>query len=138
MKKRGLTPSEVTFTSLFNACAESPWPITDGITRLRKLHSQLKEKDIVVNKITHHAMIKAYAKCGDLQAAFDLFRELLASGVKLNSDSFAFLLFACASDMESGLMYGIEVGYICSGQPNCMRYISGLYSCPLKYTLDMS
>ena len=110
MKSRGLTPSDVTFTSLFNACAESPWPLTDGISRLHKLHSQLKEKEIVVNQITQHAMIKAFAKCGDLPVAFDLFKELLDSGVKLKSQSFAFLLFACAGDKECGLMYAIEVG----------------------------
>ncbi|XP_038068403.1 pentatricopeptide repeat-containing protein 1, mitochondrial-like [Patiria miniata] len=108
MKKRGLRPSDVTFTGLFNACAESPWPLTDGLTRLRHLHSQLQEKGITVNQITHHAMIKAYAKCGDLPVAFDLFRDLLSSGVELTSESFAFLLFACASDKERGLLYAIE------------------------------
>ncbi|XP_071797738.1 pentatricopeptide repeat-containing protein 1, mitochondrial-like [Asterias amurensis] len=111
MKSRGLTPSDVTFTSLFNACAESPWPLTDGISRLHKLHSQLKDKEIVVNQITQHAMIKAFAKCGDLPVAFDLFKELLDSGVKLKSQSFAFLLFACAGDKECGLMYAIEAWY---------------------------
>ncbi|XP_022102389.1 pentatricopeptide repeat-containing protein 1, mitochondrial-like isoform X2 [Acanthaster planci] len=108
MKQRGLTPSEVTFTALFNACAESPWPLTDGLTRLRHLHSQLQEKGITVNQITHHAMIKAYAKCGDLPVAFDLFRDLLSSGTELTSESFAFLLFACASDKQRGLVYAIE------------------------------
>ncbi|XP_033095300.1 pentatricopeptide repeat-containing protein 1, mitochondrial-like [Anneissia japonica] len=108
MKKRGLNPSAVTYTALFNACSESPWPETDGITRLKKLHGQLLEKEIRINLITHHAMMKAYAKCGDIQMAFKLFHHLLESGVELTAHSFVFLFFACASQKDSGFVLAIE------------------------------
>lgn len=62
-----------------------------------------------VNLITHHAMMKAYAKCGDLEMTFKLFRHLLESGIQLMPKSFSFLLFACAEDKEAGFLYAIEV-----------------------------
>nr|XP_054763052.1 pentatricopeptide repeat-containing protein 1, mitochondrial-like [Lytechinus pictus]XP_054763053.1 pentatricopeptide repeat-containing protein 1, mitochondrial-like [Lytechinus pictus] len=108
MKERGLEPSSVTYTSLFNACSESPWKRTDGVTRLKKLHQHLLEKSVKVNLITHHSMMKAYAKCGDLEMTFTLFRHLVESGVQLMPKSFAFLLFACAEDKEAGFLYAIE------------------------------
>ncbi|XP_072168356.1 pentatricopeptide repeat-containing protein 1, mitochondrial-like [Diadema setosum] len=108
MKERGLQPSSVTYTSLFNACSQSPWAKTDGLTRLRKLHQQLLEKSIKVNLITHHSMMKAYAKCGDLEMTFKLFRHLLDAGVQLMPKSFSFLFFACAEDKESGFLYAVE------------------------------
>lgn len=58
MKKRGLTPKHVVFTSLFNACANSPWPFTDGLQRATKLHKQLMENGIILNNTSSHAMIK--------------------------------------------------------------------------------
>ncbi|XP_071964614.1 pentatricopeptide repeat-containing protein 1, mitochondrial-like [Antedon mediterranea] len=108
MKKRGLQPTGATYTALFNACAESPWPETDGLMRLKKLHGQLREKEVKINLVTHHAMMKAYAKCGDVQTSFQLFHHLLQSGVKVSVDSFVFLFFACASNKEAGFLFAIE------------------------------
>ena len=110
MKKRGIPPVDVTYTALINACAESPWPTTDGINRLRKLHGQLQEKKVHINLITHHALMKAYAKCGDVQMTFDLFRHLLTSTRHVSAESFSFFFFACASHGEAGLTYAIQVG----------------------------
>lgn len=125
MKERGLEPSTATYTALFNACSESPWKKTDGLTRLRKLHRQLIDKTAKVNLITHHAMMKAYAKCGDLEMTFKLFRHLLDSGVQLMPKSFSFLLFACADDKEAGFLYAIEAWRQMQAQgiqPNIFTY----------------
>lgn len=107
MKERNLSPSDVTYTSLFNACAESPWPLEDGYPRLKKLHQYLLDKQIKVNLITHHAMIKAYGKCGDIEGAFHLFHHLLSSGCVITR-SFGSILIACASNKQSGFTYAIE------------------------------
>ncbi|XP_072022394.1 pentatricopeptide repeat-containing protein 1, mitochondrial-like [Amphiura filiformis] len=108
MKKRGILPVDVTYTALINACAESPWPTEDGIQRLRKLHGQMQEKNVNINLITHHALMKAYAKCGDVQMTFDLFRYLLASTPHVTAESCNFFFFACASQKEAGLTYAIQ------------------------------
>ncbi|XP_071814731.1 pentatricopeptide repeat-containing protein 1, mitochondrial-like isoform X2 [Apostichopus japonicus] len=107
MKERNLHPSNVTYTSLFNACAESPWPTTDGYVRLKKLHQYLLDKEVKLNLITHRAMIKAYGKCGDIEGAFHLFHHLLSSGMA-DARSFATILTACASHKDAGFTYAIE------------------------------
>ncbi|XP_030840747.1 pentatricopeptide repeat-containing protein 1, mitochondrial [Strongylocentrotus purpuratus] len=125
MKERGLESSSVTYTALFNACSESPWKQTDGVTRIKKLHQHLLEKSVKVNLITHHAMMKAYAKCGDLEMTFKLFRHLVESGIQLMPKSFSFLLFACAEDKEAGFLYAIEAWRQMSAQgiqPNIYTY----------------
>ena len=58
MKKRALEGHPVIYTGLFNACAESPWPATDGLRRAHKLRKQLQEKQYIFNQTISHAMIK--------------------------------------------------------------------------------
>lgn len=61
LKKRGLKVQDVVYTGLFNACANSPWPTTDGLQRATQLRSQLTEKGYLVNQTSSHAMIKGKA-----------------------------------------------------------------------------
>lgn len=58
MKKRGLKVQPVAYTGLFNACAHSPWPTTDGLQRAKHLRTELIGKRYMFNQIISHAMIK--------------------------------------------------------------------------------
>ncbi|XP_077870468.1 pentatricopeptide repeat-containing protein 1, mitochondrial-like [Saccoglossus kowalevskii] len=109
MKRRGLSPSEVTYTALFNACAQSPWATTDGLSRLNKLREQIKEKGIQLNHITYRAQVKACAKCGDILSAFNVFDEMIIAGHSPSVDSFNVLLMACIADKHSGFRLAIQV-----------------------------
>lgn len=57
MKKRGLKVTAHTYTSLFNACAHSPWP-EDGLKRATHLRNLMSEKKYIPNQMNYHAMIK--------------------------------------------------------------------------------
>ena len=76
-----------------------------------------------MNLITHHAMMKAYGKCGDLQMTFKLFHHLLEQSVHILPKTFSFLLMACAEDKETGFLYAIEVTPECNTKCLCLLYV---------------
>jgi hypothetical protein len=57
MKKRALKVTAATYTGLFNACANSPWP-SDGLKRAKHLRKLMFEKNYEPNASNYHAMIK--------------------------------------------------------------------------------
>ena len=65
--------------------------------------------DLQLNPITYNAMVKAYAKLGELQTAFMLVDEMIEERHKVDAYTFSSLLMACVSDKEAGMKHAIEV-----------------------------
>ncbi|KAK4876562.1 hypothetical protein RN001_009068 [Aquatica leii] len=109
MKRRSLKVTPGTYTALFNACANSPWPTTDGLTRAKGLLDSMKEKMYVPNVTNYNAMIKAFGRCGDLNLAFSLVDEMVARKLLIKDDTLNFLLQACITDKEAGFRHALLV-----------------------------
>jgi pentatricopeptide repeat domain-containing protein 1 len=108
MRQRALRVTGGTYTSLFNACANTPWP-QDGLNKANRLREIMLEKGYDPNAVNYNAMIKAYGRCGDLKTAFQLVDEMTDKNLRIEVDTFNFILQACASDKEFGFRHALLV-----------------------------
>ncbi|KAK9502591.1 hypothetical protein O3M35_011337 [Rhynocoris fuscipes] len=108
MKKRGLKVKGGIYTSLFDACARSPWP-EDGLKRASALWDLMIEKRVDINQRIAHAAIKAFGRCGDIERAFRIADEIVTLEIPFTSETINFLLQACASDKEAGFRHALMI-----------------------------
>ncbi|XP_050535202.1 pentatricopeptide repeat-containing protein 1, mitochondrial isoform X2 [Daktulosphaira vitifoliae] len=94
MKKIGVKTTPATYTSLFNACSNSPYK-DDALKRAKKLHNLMTLKCIEPNIFNYHAMIKV--------------DEMVTKQYKLKDETFNFLLQACISDKKAGFRHCLLV-----------------------------
>lgn len=106
MKERDLKISGATYTALFNACAESPFP-QKAIEQANNLRKIMLQVGYIPNESNYNAMIKAYGRCGDIETAFQLVDEMKDNKLQLNLDTINFLLQACASNKEFGFRHAL-------------------------------
>ncbi|KAJ8716239.1 hypothetical protein PYW08_013524 [Mythimna loreyi] len=108
MKRRALLPTGDTYTCLFHACANSPWPV-DGLKRAQRLKELMVERGFEPNLTNYNAMIKAFGRCGDLPMAFKIVDEMLAKKIKIRVHTLNHLLHACITDKQNGLRHALIV-----------------------------
>lgn len=58
MKKRGYKEGPRTISSLFNACANSPWNKEANLDKIDRLLINMKDRGLEPNLINYHALIK--------------------------------------------------------------------------------
>jgi len=108
MRQRGLRVTGATYTSLFNACANGPYK-HEGLEKATRLREIMAEKGYEPNANNYHAMIKAFGRCGDMKTAFILVDEMIDKKLLVTTETFNFLLQACASNQELGFRHALLV-----------------------------
>ena len=100
MKKRGLLPTDRTYTSLFSACAEAG---PKSLTYLEKIQAEIERRNIHLNIIGSNALISALASCEQHESAFQVYLDMLKMNVSPDIQTFGSLLSAASKDPERGL-----------------------------------
>ncbi|CAL1600931.1 unnamed protein product [Knipowitschia caucasica] len=108
MKKRGLEPSDATYTALFNACAECSFKQA-GLHQAVKLEQELRRKNYLLSTITYHALLKVHAVNNHLQACLHTLREMLENGHVATQETFHYLLMGCVKDKDSGFRLALQI-----------------------------
>lgn len=108
MKQRDLKVTGGTYTSLFNACSNSPYR-NDGLEKAKYLREKILQSGYVLNVSNYNAMIKAFGRLGDIETAFQLVDEMQTQKLPVRSETYCFLLQACASDKELGFRHALLV-----------------------------
>ena len=83
MKRRALKPTGDTYTCLFEACMNSPWPAY-GLKMATHLRNSMIEKGIEPNITNYNVMIKTFGRCLDLNTAFKIVDEMTSKKIKIN------------------------------------------------------
>lgn len=107
MQTMDLVPEGKVFTSLFNACAKSPFK-ERALKKASRLHWSMIEQGIEPSLITYKAMINAFGICGDMETAFSLIDEALQR-YRPDETLLSSALVACVSDKEAGFRHAIQV-----------------------------
>ncbi|XP_053708965.1 pentatricopeptide repeat-containing protein 1, mitochondrial isoform X2 [Synchiropus splendidus] len=124
MKKRGLQPSDATYTALFNACAESRRQPA-GLQRALKLEQDLRRQGCQLSAVTYHALLKVHARHNHLQACLYTLQEMVQQGHAVTPQTFHYLLMACVKDRDAGFRLALQVWrqMLCSGlRPDSQNY----------------
>lgn len=108
MKRRALKPTGDTYTCLFEACMNSPWPAY-GLKMATHLRNLMIEKGVEPNITIYNVMIKTFGRCSDLPTAFKIVDEMISKKIKIRVHTFNHLLHACISNKESGLKNALVV-----------------------------
>ena len=113
MKKRGLSPTPHTYTSLFNACTKSPAPqhALENVEKLlAEINTRIKtKKDLEMNVITYNAAIRAVNVCGDPLRAFEIYKDMKYNNIEPDGHTFSSLLVACSFDKVDGPSTAFEL-----------------------------
>ncbi|KAK7002876.1 pentatricopeptide repeat-containing protein 1 mitochondrial [Biomphalaria glabrata] len=107
MKHLGLDPEDHIYTSLFNACANSPFP-AEALRKAQDLLWSLQDRGITPNIFTIKAAMKAFSLCGDFTMAFRLM-DKASKWLELDAECFNHLLIASISDKSKGFYRALQV-----------------------------
>lgn len=108
MKQRSLRVTGPTYTALFNACANSPFP-EFALQKAINLRKTMIQKGVHPNEINYNAMVKAFGRCGDMKTAFELVDEMKATKLPMKVQTINHLLQVCCSDKEYGFRHALLV-----------------------------
>jgi pentatricopeptide repeat protein len=106
--KNGKHPTKAGVTALLNACAESR-DRHKALEKLALITDWIRETSYPCNKIHYTAMVKAYARQGDLRSAFAVLKDMANEGHELDDRTYCMLLMGCITDRFSGFSHAIRI-----------------------------
>lgn len=100
LKKRGLLPTDRTYSSMFAACgAAGP----SAAATLDKIREEMERRDVQPNTITLNSLISALALCGQHQDAAQAFVDMEKMYIEPDLCTFGSLLMTLSKDKSRGM-----------------------------------
>lgn len=100
MKKRGLLPTDHTYSSMFAACGAAG---VKGAAVLDKVRAEMERRGICPNIIVTNSLISALALCGKHEEAMQVYLDMSKVSSEPDLCTFGGLLLALSKDRSSGL-----------------------------------
>lgn len=101
MKSRQFKISENVFTSLFNACANSP--DSKALVYLERVKEYMAKIDCPMNHAHYNVIVKALGRHGKFDEARRLVQTMMDNKLKIGVSTLNSLMYAANSNIESGL-----------------------------------
>ncbi|XP_014206763.1 pentatricopeptide repeat-containing protein 1, mitochondrial [Copidosoma floridanum] len=96
------------YTSLFNACANSP-NSDKALIYLEKIKDYMMNQKEPMNHAHYNALVKAYGQHDEYEKALKLFQQMMDKKMKIGISTLNSLMFAANSNKESGLKHVLHV-----------------------------
>ncbi|KAL9657062.1 hypothetical protein ABK040_002688 [Willaertia magna] len=120
-----ITPDNVTFTTILQACAEH-----NDLAKGKIIHNYIKENNLEGDVMLDRSLINFYSKCAELEMAKSLFHSIVENKKEMNSFIFNAILFACAEHGQANDCFLIFKQMIESGiQPTPETFTALLTVC---------
>lgn len=100
MKKRALQPTNHTYSSLLNACANAG---PSAKEYLLKIQDEMERRNVTLNGIATNAHLAAMASCNLHDEAFETYGKMSSHRLIPDLRTFGTLLMAASKDVQSGL-----------------------------------
>ncbi|GMI65183.1 mitochondrial RNA editing factor 29 [Hibiscus trionum] len=121
MRDNGVTPNQVTMATMLSLCAEV------GAHDMGKwVHTVIRRQVVKMDTILKTALLEMYAKCGDIDGAWKLFREAKDRDISMwNTMMAGFGMHGCGKEALELLF---EMGSV-GARPNDITFIGLLHAC---------
>lgn len=93
LKKRNLSPSYHTYSTMFGACSKAG---PKAVSILHKLISEIDRRDVKLNTVSYNAQLSALVHCGLVDKVFETFSSSQMPSSSI--ETFGILLLAAAKD----------------------------------------
>ena len=100
LKKRGLLPTDYTYSSMFAACGSAGPPALDVLNKVR---SEMERRDVPFNTITANSLMSALALCGKHAEAIEIYMDMEKMNIRPDIYTYGGLLVTMAKDRKSGV-----------------------------------
>jgi pentatricopeptide repeat protein len=123
MKLRHFKIKRNIYTSLFNACANSP-NSEKALNYLERVRNYMKKNEVPLNHAHYNVLVKAYGRHNQFKKAEKLVQYMIDNKLKIGISTLNSLMYAANTDTANGLCHIYSIWQFMRQQRVCIAYFS--------------